>query len=46
MVRTPQGAPVFLRTIESRESELIARLFDEQRVACETELARTLGQVP
>jgi hypothetical protein len=46
MVRTPQGAPVFLRTIESREAGLIARLFDEQRVACETELARTLGQVP
>jgi hypothetical protein len=46
MVRTPQGAPTFLRTIEARESALIAALFDADRVACETELARTLGQVP
>jgi hypothetical protein len=46
MVRTPQGAPTFLRTIEARESALIASLFDADRVACETELARTLGQVP
>jgi hypothetical protein len=46
MVRTPQGAPAFLRVIEGRESELIARLFDADRVACETELARTLGQAP
>jgi hypothetical protein len=46
MVRTPQGAPTFLRTIEARESALIAALFDADRVACETALARTLGQVP
>jgi hypothetical protein len=46
MVHTPQGAPTFLRTIETRESALIARLFDADRVACETELARTLGQLP
>jgi hypothetical protein len=46
MVRTPQGASAFLRTIEARESALIARLFDADRVACETELARTLGQAP
>jgi len=46
MVRTPQGAPTFLRTIEARESALIARLFDADRVTCETELARTLGQLP
>jgi hypothetical protein len=46
MVRTPRGAPAFLRTIETRESALIAALFDVDRVACETELARTLGQVP
>jgi hypothetical protein len=46
MVRTPQGAPAFLRTIEARESALIASLFDADRVACETALARTLGQLP
>jgi hypothetical protein len=46
MVRTPQGAPAFLRTIEARESALIAALFDADRVACETALAHTLGQVP
>jgi hypothetical protein len=46
MVRTPQGAPAFLRIIEARESALIAGLFDADRVACETGLARTLGQVP
>jgi len=39
-------APAFLRTIEQRESALIAGLFDSPAVACETELARTLGQAP
>jgi hypothetical protein len=39
-------APAFLRTIEQRESALIANLFDAPAVACETELARTLGQAP
>jgi hypothetical protein len=38
--------PFFLRTIEARESALIDSLFDEPAVACETELARTLGQAP
>jgi hypothetical protein len=36
----------FLRTIADRESALIGRLFDAPAVACETELARTLGQAP
>jgi hypothetical protein len=39
-------APAFLRTIEQRESALIASLFDAPAVACETELVRTLGQAP
>jgi hypothetical protein len=40
------GADGFLTTIEARESRLIAMLFDADLVACETELARTLGQAP
>jgi len=39
-------AQAFLRTIEQRESALMAGLFDSPAVACETELARTLGQAP
>jgi hypothetical protein len=39
-------APAFLRTIADRESALIDQLFDAPAVACETELARTLGQAP
>lgn len=40
------GAQDFLGIIEQRESALIRALFDADLVACETELARTLGQVP
>ncbi|HUR90092.1 MAG TPA: hypothetical protein VMZ74_13460 [Ramlibacter sp.] len=39
-------APQFLRTIEQREAQLIANLFDAPGVACETELANLLGQAP
>ena len=40
------GAQDFLGTIEARETELIAMLFDADLVACETELTATLGQAP
>lgn len=40
------GAEGFLGTIEAREERLIAMLFDADLVACETELARALGQAP
>jgi hypothetical protein len=39
-------APQFLRIIREREEALIARWFDAPAVACETELALTLGQAP
>jgi hypothetical protein len=38
------GAAEFLSTIEAREAELLRTLFDADLVACETELAATLGQ--
>ena len=40
------GARAFLGIIEEREKRLIADLFDAPAVACETQLARTLGQAP
>lgn len=40
------GADEFLHTIETRERALIPMLFDAPLVACETELARVLGQAP
>jgi hypothetical protein len=40
------GAAQFLGTIRGRESALIAALFDDPFVACETQLAATLGQAP
>jgi hypothetical protein len=46
MARQPGGAEEFLATIQRRETALIAMLFDAPVVACETELARTLGQAP
>ena len=46
MVRRPRGAAEFLGTIRERETALIETLFDTGFVACETELARTLGQAP
>jgi hypothetical protein len=46
MARKPGGAEEFLGIIQERESALLALLFDAPLVACETELARTLGQAP
>ena len=46
MARRPGGAEEFLETIELRESALMSLLFDAGLVACETELARALGQAP
>lgn len=46
MARRPRGAEAFLETIHARESALIAMLFDADLVACETQLAQTLGQAP
>ena len=40
------GARAFLAIIAERETRLIADLFDAPLVACETQLARTLGQAP
>ena len=44
MAKRTGGAERFLETIRERESALIAMLFDTELVACETELARILGQ--
>lgn len=41
-----EGARTFLGIIEERETRLIADLFDSPLVACETQLAGTLGQAP
>lgn len=46
MAKRRGGAEEFLAIIEKRESALLSMLFDVPFVACETELARTLGQVP
>jgi len=46
MAKRPGGAEQFLRIIETRESALLQMLFDAPLVACETGLARTLGQAP
>jgi len=46
MARHRDGAEDFLAIIEMRESALMRLLFDADLVACETELARTLGQPP
>jgi len=40
------GAEDFLEIIQARESALMALLFDADLVACETGLARILGQAP
>lgn len=39
-----RGVESFLETVRQREQALIAALFDGDPVACETELARSLGQ--
>jgi hypothetical protein len=44
MARRPQAAEEFLETSRVRESALMLMLFDADLVACETELAQTLGQ--
>jgi hypothetical protein len=44
MARRPQAAEEFLEIIRVRESALMLMLFDADLVACETELAQTLGQ--
>ncbi|QDL36180.1 FFLEELY motif protein [Rhodoferax sediminis] len=44
MARQPGGADGFMATIREREAALIALLFDADFVACETQLAHTLGQ--
>jgi hypothetical protein len=44
MARKRGGAEAFLGVIRERESRWIASLFDADLVACETELARALGQ--
>lgn len=44
MGRKGDGARHFLATVMARESKLIDRLFDAKSVACETEIARLLGQ--
>jgi hypothetical protein len=46
MARRRGGAEEFLGIIQERESALLAMLFDAPAVACETELAQTLGQAP
>lgn len=46
MARRRGGVEDFLNTIEKRESALMNLLYDANLVACETELDRTLGQVP
>lgn len=44
MAKKPGGAEAFLSTIRQRETDLIAMLFDEELVACETRLGVILGQ--
>lgn len=44
LARQRGGVEQFLATIEARERALMAELFDADRVTCETQLARTLGQ--
>jgi hypothetical protein len=44
MAKRPRGAETFLQIIDERERQLVEMLFDAELVACETELARTLGQ--
>jgi hypothetical protein len=44
MSKRARGAETFLAIIRERESRLLGELFDADAVACETELAATLGQ--
>ena len=44
MAKRRDGAESFLRTVRERETALIVMLFEAPLVACETGLARILGQ--
>jgi hypothetical protein len=44
MAGQPRNAEGFLETVEQRETALLAMLFDEELVACGTELRCILGQ--
>jgi hypothetical protein len=44
VARSRDGVTLFLAIIEERERQLLRLLFDTEPVACETELARILGQ--
>ena len=44
VARTRNGVASFLAIIEERERKLLQLMFEAEPVACETELARTLGQ--
>ncbi len=44
MGRKGDGARHFLDTVREREAALIARLFERDAVACETEISQILGQ--
>jgi hypothetical protein len=44
IARSRSGVATFLATIREREQHLLHLLFDADLVACETELARILGQ--
>jgi hypothetical protein len=44
MGKSRGGAQAFLQTIQQREERMLLMLFDGETVACETELARILGQ--
>jgi hypothetical protein len=46
MARRRGAAEEFLGIVGERETALLSLLFDAPLVACETELARTLGQAP
>ena len=46
MARHPGAVEHFLRTVQGREQQLFSLLYREDLVACETELARLLGQAP
>ena len=44
LARQRGGVEQFLATIDARERALMESLFDDERVTCETQLSRTLGQ--
>jgi hypothetical protein len=46
MARRRGGVEDFLSTVQERERQLFSLLYDQDLVACETELDRLLGQAP